>query len=341
MFTDFTLIPGGGFVMCESGVSDFDVNAPTPPITEEKAVSLLKDNCDNDPVMKAIEKLKKTYQEYIQPLMNLNYQPEDSQSILQTTEQIRIVASAISERSIKLITKICGTLMIQDKTYGNRYCGDKFYANAGLFIKNMKRIKQLGLKEYQYTVDYLFNGEWQLYRMLDVFQAKPDLLDEFISGEMLDNISCPDCPVSDMFDGIGDAMNVIFNDIDRLCKLEHKRDNRITIERLLTLFGQSNSSNEMCYVTSERDCDGPTLIRFVSSIVRKTMQETYEIQCRIADAENGVNPDLSKMMMRLTNLFGIVTLYIVSKAYTLRERCAWARAADQYTDALLRSLATD
>ena len=79
-----------------------------------------------------------------------------------------------------------------------------------------------------------------------------------------------------------------------------------------------------------------SVVRFISIITRRSMQDLYEIQCDTVDGKTDV--DLSKVLSRTLNMFGIMVMYIMYMAYQLRETYYWAKAVDQYTDQLLAEL---
>ncbi|MCM1230055.1 MAG: hypothetical protein NC489_07980 [Ruminococcus flavefaciens] len=336
----YTLVPGGGFIICES-IGDIDPNVPMPPMTEKRQDMLLKDTCDRDPVQRALVKLGELYREDIKPLMNLDYQPDDVQSIFATTDRVLNVVIRITDKLTDQISKICAATMIKERVYGTRYCGDKFYANVGNFMRNKKKIFQRGLAEYHYSVDSLpfFRGDWQICRVAEIIAGKPELLDEFIDQNMLIAICGADRDFGDMFNGFVDILSAFFEDTERLARMERTLDKSIYLERLMEMLGDHNICDT---VRSEYILDGPQFIRLISTVNRKTMQDLYTIQCNIVDGVARTSEvNLSKILTRTVNMFTVATLYIMYQAYQLRDIYCWAQAVNRYTDTLLAELKAD
>ena len=334
----YSLVPGGAIIMCES-VADFDENVPMPPMTEERQTKLMEEHVDKDPVMRAIEKLSVTYHNYLKPLMQTNYQPDDPESIFRTIDMINHSISRISEKTIGLISKMVGVMTIQGGAYCDRYCGDKFYAHAGLFLKNRKTIMQKGLGEYPFNVDMLsmFRGDWQISKIMDICMAKPELLDKYIDPDMFDSLVGSDRDLAGTFNDIPDLLSAFFEDTVRLARLERHDNRTVYLERLLDSLNHDRFDLGCCDSCGPRDRMGSqTVVRFISTVTRRSMQDLYEIQC---DAVGGkVDVDLSKVLSRTLNMFGIVVMYIMYMAYQLRSTYCWTKAVDRYTDQLLAEL---
>lgn len=332
----YSLVPNGSIIICES-VADYDENVPMPSMSEEQQAKLMEENVDKDPVMKALHKLGETYFKYVKPLMNMNYQPNNTEDILTVIDTLNHTTSEISEKLIKRITKLAGTIMIGNATYRHRYCGDKFYAHIAEFLKNKKKIYQAGLGEYRYMSDRLdmFNGDWQICRILGVIQGKPELLDMYMDQDTFSALCGADYDLAATFGGLPDLLYTFFENPERLSRAERHRETSIHMDRLIEDL-QLSSDDVPVHL---RDLDGPGVIRFISGVTRKTMQELYDIQSDVIDGKVDVN--LSKIMTRLVNLFGIATIYIMYLAYELRFRYDMSQALNRYTDQLLIEINRD
>lgn len=331
----YTLVPGGGFILCES-IADIDDNAPVPPMAPEVQNKMLEEHCDSDPVAKALSKLGDVYLNVVKPLMSMNYTPGDIQSIVSATETISRAVTIISEKAVPLIAKMQGVLAINDTVYSERYCGDKFYAHIGLFMKSMKRIQQEGLTEYSYTVDMLpmFNGAWRINRIMNILINKPDLLDTFLDQNMLFTLTGFDRDGMEMFDGMIDIMETFFVNTEKLARLEKHQDKTLYIVNLFESLGSPvDWTISPC---RDMNMSPVSLLQYISQVTRKTLQEMYEIQTNMIDGKTDV--DLSKVIYRVVNLYGVITLHTLFMAYQLRRNCAWASAVNRYTDLLLNTL---
>ncbi len=334
----YTLVPGGGFMLCES-IADIDENVPRPPMSEvdqKHAISALK---DDDPVGEYISKLKEVYEEIVQPLMIMNYTPATAEDIVNATDTISRAVSKISEKTVKWVSKLQGLILVSMRVYGDHYCGDKFYAHVGHFIKNMKRIQQECLMEFSYNVDVLpmFNGEWRINRILSMASSNPEILDMLIDADMLTVLTGFDRDGMEVFDSLSDVLSFFFTNIERLVRMERHIEQTIYISRLLESMN-SDMGQSPCAPCDMR-YNGPDVLRFVSSVSRRTMQEMYEVQCDLVDGKMDVN--LSKSITRVMNLYAIITLYVMYMAYQLRRHTAWASAVDRYTNQLLTVLGTN
>lgn len=333
----YTLVPGGGFIMCEN-VADIDDNVPMPPMSPEAQAKMVEEHCDTDPVTKTLHKLGDVYTSTIQPLMSMNYTPDDPASVEAATNAVSRAMSVISERALPLVAKLSGLIAINDSVYGYRYCGDKFYAHIGLFMKNMKRIQQEGLMEYSYTVDILpmFNGEWRVRRIINMLAGNPDLLDVYINQEMLATITGYDRDGMEVYDSMIDIMETFFLKTEKLARLERHRDETIYLVTLMESFG--DSPTDPAEFRGRTD-GGAAITRLASQVIRKTLQEMYNVQNDVLEGKSDV--DLSKAIYRTVNLYGIITLHSMYMSYQLRRTCAWASAVNRYTDLLLSTLKTD
>lgn len=326
----YSLVPNGSIIICES-IADYDENVPMPSMSEEHQAKLMEENVDKDPVMKALHKLGEAYFKYVKPLMNMNYQPDNTEDILEAIDTLNHTTSEISEKLVKRITKLAGTIMIGNAAYCHRYCGDKFYAHIADFLKNKKKIYQAGLGEYRYMTDELemFCGDWQISRILGVVQGKPELLDMYMDPDTFSALCGADRDLGAMFGGLPDLLYVFFENPERLSRAERHREKTLYLDRLIEDL-QLESEDVPLHL---RDLDGPGVIRFISGVTRRTMQDLYDIQSDVIDGKVDVN--LSKIMTRLINLFGIGTIYIMYLAYELRLRYNMSLALDRYTDQLL------
>lgn len=338
MFTNFSMCPGGAMMFCES-VGEYDENIPMPPVPEEKQIEITNSFLSRDPVITVINMLRPYYLKYIKPLSSLNYRPTETADVTQTAETISIATSCIGNGLRDAIAYCVAMMSIATRTYTDRYAGEKFYALAGTFIKNKARLRQLGFNSMEFQVSTMsaFNQSWSISRIIEILIGHPQILEQIIDGDTLRGLVDSDYDIT-MFDGLSDLLVAVFEDPERLARLESNESRTIYLESLI---------NSMRKDDGPMDCDRADvnrtacLMRFISQIVRQNMRECYDVQCNVADGTFSGFVDFSKAILRLHNLFALCVIHVLVCAYYAREQVEFTKSASRFTDRMLEALKAD
>ena len=152
MFTNFSLYPGGAFLMCESvGEYDDNVQLPVPSTAPTEVVSpIIKDG--DDPVIKALAHLTPVYERSVVPMLSLemDYDEYDPADALSKVETVATGISDIAYHLRKEISKMAGMARVIDKA-NNDVVTEQFAAHLGTFMKNSAIVKQQGIESFEYS----------------------------------------------------------------------------------------------------------------------------------------------------------------------------------------------
>lgn len=337
MFTNFSMCPGGAMMFCESA-GEYDENIPMPPVPEEEQVKIADSFLSRDPVITVTNMLRPYYLNYIKPLASLNYRPTETEDVAQTAEKISIATSCVGNGLRDAISYCVAMMDIPTSTYTDRYAGEKFYALAGIFIKNKARLRQLGFNstEFQVSTMSAFNQHWSISRVVEILTGNPQLMEQIIDGDTLRGLVDSDYDLT-MFDGFNDLLVAVFDDPERLARLESSESRTIYLEQLIDSMRQDDHPMPC----DRKDVSRTTcLTQFISKIIRQNMRECYDVQCDVADGTFSGFADFSKAILRLHNLFALCVIHALVCTYSAREQVEYTKNATRFTDRMLEALKT-
>ena len=346
MYPKFTLYPNGGaFMMCES-VSEYDSNMHPPETTESQRTELHQTSQQMDPVLYVINKLKPAYDRFIIPMLNMGYDADEDFSV--TVSKFEHIASGAS-----IMVNVMRCVMIKLKAMLDYYTGpytpiqDKFNSHMGIFMKNTHTIRQQGVEycRYEYSAIPAFSNTWDIRTLMNLISNRPELLDGPIFASTLKPFYSDDCSYESgiirCFDGMVDLMQCVYEDSDRMARLEATEGGSVTIGSLLSADRFRDS--EPHKAITDQDAMVQNYLKLASRILRDTSKRCYVYICDITDGDydsTKVSDAMRFTLMRLVNLFAVGTIVVMSMATSMRVQISKENALNAYTDLLLNLLKT-
>lgn len=344
MFTNFSLYPGGAFLMCESvGEYDDNVQLPVPNKTPAEVVTPIACEGD-DPIIKVLAHLTPVYERSVVPMLSLemDYDEYDSADALSKTETVATGISDIACHLRKEISKMAGMVRVVNNA-NNDVVTEQFAAHLGTFMKNSAVVKQQGIESFEYSYQSIsaFNDSWPIRQLLGFIETNPGTLDEILYGPsfaaMMGDYASR---ISTTFESTLDLIRCVYTDPDRMSRLECRNTCGGSFDSLMSCQGEGafSTSRESA---SDRMCS--SFMRILTTNVRHIAQQCYGLQCRIVDGDvtaqefaNTIKP----LLARCVNIFAFGTTVAMCLATVLRKIAAEKQGVDQYTKLLLDTLKT-
>lgn len=341
MYPGITLYPGGAFTLCES-VGEFDDNVQYP-IPADPGVAKAEVS-GADPVAKTISKLEPTYQNYIVPLLTMDYGYSDAEDGIRKMEIVSTSMSEVVNSLLRQIGKMTGILRIA-RNHGD-FVMEDFAPHVGYFMQNIQKIKQQGIESctMKWGVIPAFNRQWNIGTLLDVVETTPEIMDSIMGFQALRAISGEPIQLFDIFEGSVDLLRCIYTDPDRRMRLETEDTRRIVItEMIRTRPNWECLDRVTCYQDEDIERMSRRYFRMASCCLRDVAKACYETQCKLSD--NNMSADefaatIKPMLAKCVNLFAVGTALLMHIAYDTRQYCAMKDAVSEYTELLLKTLKT-
>lgn len=346
MYPNYSLYPGGAFMMCES-VSEFDdAVRPPGPVSAQQSTEMIRKAHNKDPVMWVIGKLGPIYEEQIAPLLNMTYGDEDINIQIGKFERVAEVASNVA--NIIRCTAVKQKAVLDLYNGPNSPTMDSFNHHIGLFMKNVEFIRQQGIEHsrYNYNAMPAFNNMWETRSFVNLFSNRPEMLCEPIMASTLkpfygENYGRQNRIVRS-FEGMVDLISCVYKDMDRMARLEAVESQGIDFNDLMS--GQRyGNPNERPYRGDEEDMVR-VLLRLISHTLRNISMSCYDSICSITDSEGydiqKAAESMKVALMQTVNIFAIGTVVVMTMATQLRECVAHENAIKSYTELLLNTLKT-
>ena len=332
MFNEFSLCPGGAFMMCES-VSEYDPNASEMQghdhvEMDHKVMHALNQDPGYDPVIKTINRLEPMYQD-MKDLLETELSWSSNEELVGMLDHIRDTATKFANCLRKMIVK--ANAMYRATSYES-WRSESIYNNLGYLIKNRNRLIQQGYDKLHIDSPYLsFFDIYRIAKCLSIFMAANDGL----SSEVFDLDYCRStqyCDYQDVFKDILDMINCLFEDHDRLARLETNNTRDYDINSLI---------NQVSYIDMDKtpdmpviaDCAECNIIKYISMVLRKITQCSDQLQCDAMSGEEmkvDANELVRKLICSTVNIFVISTIYLISHAYDCRLAVNTKRSFDDY-----------
>lgn len=344
MFTNFSLYPGGAFLMCESvGEYDDNVQLPVPSTAPTEVVNpIIKDG--DDPVIKTLAHLTPVYERSVVPMLSLemDYDEYDPTDALSKVETVATGISDIAYHLRKEISKMAGMARVIDKA-NNDVVTEQFAAHLGTFMKNSAIVKQQGIESFEYSYQSIsaFNDTWPIRQMLGFIETNPGTLDEILYGPSFSAMMGDYASrISTTFESTVDLIRCVYTDPERMSRLECRNTCGSSFDMLMSCQGEGAFSTSR---ESTADQMFSSFMRILTTNVRYIAQHCYGLQCRIVDgtvsAEEFANT-IRPLLARCVNIFAFGTIVAMCLATLLRKVAAEKRGIDQYTKLLLDTLKT-
>jgi len=344
MFHNFSLYPGGAFMLCES-VGEFDENVPLPtPKETPAAVMTPMVEQGDDPVIKTIAKLSAVYERTVEPMLTMDQTGdiEDTQGTLHKLETISVGISDIANNVRKSIGTLSG--MVRVFTSANAdYAEESFASHLGLFMQSTAIVKREGVASTEYSYDTLpiYERMWKMNNLISALHSTPEVLDDIIYASTFDALIAGDSERTfDIFESTIDMLQCIYTNPERLARLQTRVTNKIEFDNLVKSRAWAEESN--C-----QQADNDKMCRqyacTLSTSLRKVSQSCYDMQCRLVDGtltSGEFSTTVRRLLSRCINLFAVGTLVALTLATELRAIIAKKQEVDEYTKLLLSILKT-
>lgn len=344
MFTNFSLYPGGAFLMCES-VGEYDDNVQLPVPNKTPAEVITPINCEgDDPIVKAIAHLTPVYERSVVPILNLEmaYDEFDAADALAKAETVSTGISDIACHLRKEISKMAGMIRVLNRS-DKDIVTEQFAAHIGTFMKNSATVKRQGIEtaEYAYHAIPAFSDTWTVRQMLAFIEQNQGVLSEILYEPSLASMMGGyGSRVASTFESTIDLIQCVYTNPERMSRLESKNTCGISFDELMSYQGEGAYENR-----NEGNIDKmcTQFMRILSSNVRCIAQQCYGLQCHIVEGSltaQEFTSTIKPLLARCVNVFAFGTIVMMNMATVLRKSAAEKQGVDQYTKLLLDTLKT-
>lgn len=339
MFLDFSLCPGGAFVMHEDA-SEYDPNVAPPVEMHRQVVQNAITHCDNyDPVMKLLNKTRDTY-DRLSELGSINLEPEDEREAVGSLDMVAGTATEVVNRMCKCLVK--QRAMSSFISFDNiewRY--DSFITNAAVLLKHRDAIYRAGYDKITIT-----SSQQEFISSYDVQTAFafysntiPDMPEYPIT---LDNIQkfSSNKHVLSRFASIGDMFQCMYHDTERLVRLEYTDTHTETLD---SLFEQVAWNPNRPIRANDDSVTYTSMIQWASRLLRIVKRNVYNMQCEILEADHTLSIDYYHKVTRsiISAVYSIFTwsmLWLIANAYAMRGVYNYRRGIDQYVEMIMNKI---
>lgn len=319
-------------MICES-VSEYDPTASEMQShdhaeMDHKVMHALDQDHGYDPVIKTINRLEPMYQD-MKELLETELSWSTNEELVSLLDHIRDTATKFANCLRKMIVK--SNALYRATSYES-WRSESVYNNLGYLIKNRNWLIQQGYDKIHVDSPYLsFFDTYRISKCLSIFMAANDGL----SNEVFDLDYCRSTQYGDyqdVFKNILDMMSCLFEDQDRLARLE-----TVCVRE----FDINNLINQVSYIDMDKtpdmpviaDCAECNIIKYISMVLRKITQCSYQLQC---DAMSGeelkayADELVRKLICSTVNIFIVSAIYLISHAYDCRSAVNTKHAYDDY-----------
>lgn len=350
MYPNYSLYPGGAFMMCES-VSEFDdaVRPPESAVDKQQKDEMIREINDKDPVLRVISKLGPVYEDLIHPLLNMPY-GEEGDNVSDVVNKFEKIADAASNAVNALrciVVKQKGMLDLYNDP-ANSPIMDSFNNHVGLFMKKTEAIRHQGIEHsrFNYNAMPAFVSMWDVRNFVQLFVNRPELLDDIVLANTLRPFYGEEygrqSGIVRSFDGLIDLVDCIYRDSERMSRLEAVESQSIDFNDLMS-SQRYNNAEERPY-RGDHDEILRSFLRLASTTLRNISMSCFDSICSITDGEGVVDTNvinaMKVAMMRTVNIFAIGTVVAMTMATMLRKNVAHESAIKDYTALLLNTLKT-
>ena len=319
---DFTLIPGGAFMMCES-ISEFDENVPaqTAEPTPEEIKRVEAVGMRTDWIISTTNDLGEIYRSKVMPLMSMELNPVDVTDTVALAERIGVLTGEIIECLQKVFMRVRSAY---DYLYANSKVKEDYVFGAvkdhlGIIIKNMETIRRNGYDHmstlYRYHPVY---GAYDTDRVIKALLSAPDLLkDSVIDQKTIMQFVGMDSPLITNFSDVQDLLNVTFNDPNRRARQERVETRTYVIDDIIKYHIAPDNG-----ITCDNNSTNCMFMKHMSHVLRKVKQKCYNLQVEMSEVGASGNAEHTNRCMytcgvSVVNTFILGTLLILGMAYEL------------------------
>lgn len=338
MFTDYTLIPGGAMVVCES-ISEFDPNMTseqvpddnglsrdhvvsglTPPAEHPIRAALARDTA-YCPLAALSNKLRPLYDE-VRGLMTAQLTFDAPEEMAAHLEHVSSLASQVFDMMRLCLVKTGALYRYLD---GSGYYMEPVREFGGFFIRKGDQLMKDGFDSITSESSWLPEIEvYNIRRRVNTCMEYDDLL-PMAPTDIFSVVDwCSDKP---RFNNSDDFLNCFFNDPERLQRLQKTEQRSHNLKHLV----RSPDCDCTCEADGCKTFDA-SLITWMSRVLRAIKMRCYSLQCDLIDPGQHVDitnrSHMSPLYSAVVNMFTYPAVLLIAEAYEIENAMA-ARDAIQ------------
>ena len=342
MFLDFSLSPGGAFVMHE-GASEYDPNVVVPVQAQSQAVKAgLPDYHNYDPVMRLLNATRPVYDKLTE-LSSINLEPELARGAVCSLDGVSETATlVVNHMRCCLIKQRAMSTYINNQNV--ELCFESFLANAATLLKHREAIFNTGYDKAKVETRYLSGmlGDMSAVRgFRSYILAVPGMPEFPITIADIRMYSKCDANAMSRFSSIGDMFQCLYHDSERLVRLEEDTCGVVLLDEM---FDRIAWNNDACRISPcKTESVYAELIRWMSTILRLVKRNAYNMQCEILESDRVLSIEhfhktTRAMISAVYDTFIWPMLIMLSTAYNMRQTLSYKKCIDRYVDEILTKI---
>lgn len=343
----FTLYPDGAFMMCES-VGEFDPNVPLP---EERTVASLKPEeiptyvdkvlAPKCQVEQVIKELTPVYQEWVVPLIGMDLSSDLDDQVVQVSEKLSHTATVVCDAITRQLMRLMGPHRAAEACMPC-YISDAVREIIGIYVKRKSEIISGGYDAVNLstTSSRVFNY-WAILAACRLMSLKEIMMNGALDFSIINDVSYGDNNLSKYCHNAIELMSLVFNDYDRMMRLEAPNPRVYYIDDLIRDMDTCTAVKPIAADDGSRTWCDKEFMNAMSHYVRKIKQKMYAIQCELLDRESDFksvdyNAQFFRSASLIINIFALGTVIAVSEAYDVNEMTARRDDVIHYVETIQR-----
>lgn len=361
-FLDFTLIPGGAFMMCES-ISEFDANAPVkvsdpvdaaavdsaePPVMEDNIVARLRKRVaagDSDMVFRVLTDLGEIFDGAIAPMINRDLQATEPKAVSAIASEINtdaeVVATALMQ-VINMLRPYCH--LIDCGSARNAVVYAPIRDNLGLLIKHQQQLERdgFGKQTIYHTFHPAFEG-WAIRQIVNTVLSAPDLIKhELFSIDTISKLNSSDFSMCTMFSDVMDMLNTMLHpdsNAERRIRQENCNSYTYSLKDIIKWNIPQDANCEIKQLGGDANTICCGLTNMISKMLRKVKQKCYDLQVDALDGTytmQTANECLYHCSVTVFNVFVVCTIWMIATAYEAQSIQMEKKTINNWIDNILQ-----
>ena len=302
-----------------------------------------------DPVERVIEKLTPVYRDFVEPLLNLNYEFERPAVAIDNMEWITKNTRAMIDILRTTLVQLKALYCVSEEPFTSTY----FYSNLGTFLRNSEHLYQQGLGKFNYKYNVI-NAFSNMFNMRDIFRAiscNPQILTTLLTGTDIVKlypagaVDEDDGRFDKYFANVVDMIKCVFTEQDRLMRFCEEDNRTLDLNHLLKDASRPeedpHDSSTISYQKRLMKDTTITLLKLFAGSLKCVSSKCYEVMCRSTDIElTGKMYEMmvQPMMCEVVNIFALGTMACLTFATELKGLLEKVNGIEQYTEQLIKKL---
>lgn len=331
-FMDFSLCPGGAFMMHES-VTEFDPTAAeiaAPATPKEEIVKAVEAMDTVSPVVKLANALKPCADK-VDTLMKCDLSADDAQSAMERLDYIADSARDITETLRMLLVKLKA---IASYVSTDSYKLDPIIRNGKFFITHKQYLHEQGLDAVALTREESpATSCWNMSRAaMMYFNMYPELPSAIID---ISTLMYGEDFLNDRFSSIHDYITCMLYDPERTRRLTRMESTSLDI--YYSAFAR-NTGNEPAIESEDSYREIAAIIDKESSHLRQICNAIYDRQCAIIDGEfdrTSVSNTLRTTIVGTVNIYYVISMLLITLAYRTQNNIQMRAQIETYVNDIM------